>query len=203
MPSPQSRLYLKLTDTEGGGNSIACVEAALQAGDVAALLVRTGTDTAPKTGIKGLLAVAHAHDVALIIDRNVELAAALGADGVEVDASLADYTSARAALGEGAIVGAAPGRNRHAAMELAEAGAAYVGFEDDPSDPESMSVWWAEVMEVPCVAHVAGRDGEVLSAAAAGIEFISPDETLWQSPEHAAETVKHLNDLIAKAGLAP
>lgn len=181
---------------------MACVEAALQAGDVAALLIGAGTQTAPEEGIKGLLAVAHAHDVAVIIQGDAELAQKLGADGVEVEASLEAYQSARTALGEAKIIGTGPGRSRHAAMELAEAGAAYVSFDDDPSEPDSLSAWWAEVMEVPCVTHVAGGDEEVLSAVNAGIEFISPDETLWRSPESAAGTVRRLNELITSAGLA-
>ena len=99
------------------------------------------------------------------------------------------------------IVGAGPA-GITLAMELAEAGASYVSFDDDPSDPESLSVWWAEVMEVPCVAHLAGDDDEVLSAAQAGIEFISPAETMWRSPEAAAQTVQRLNAVIAKAEAA-
>jgi len=202
MSPPQSRLYLKLSEIGGDETFMACVEAALQAGDVAALLIGAEVGVASVEGAKGLLAVAHAHDVALIVDRDYQLAKSLGADGVQVGASLEDYNQARSALGEDLIVGIAQAPNRHIMMELAEAGASYVSFDDDASHPDSLSAWWAEVMEIPSVAHISGNDDEVLSAVNAGIEFISPDETMWQSPLHASETVMRLNDLIAKARVA-
>lgn len=202
MSPPQSRLYLKLTEFGGDGTFMACVEAALQAGDVAALLIGAEVGVAPGEGAKGLLAVAHVHDVALIVDQDYQLAKALGADGVQVGASVEDYAEARAALGDEMIVGIAKAPSRHIMMELAEAGASYVSFDDDASDPDSLSAWWAEVMEVPCVTHLAGHNDEVLSAVNAGIEFISPDETMWQSPQHASETVRRLNDLIGKDSVA-
>ncbi len=201
MSPPQSRLYLKLTNTDGDKDFMACVEAALQAGDVAALLIGAEVGAALKDGAKGLLAVSHANDVALIIDQDVQLAQQLGADGVQVPGNLPAYNAARDALGDDKIIGISADLNRHTAMELAEAGAAYVSFADDPSDPESLSAWWAHVMEVPCVLHLSGHDDEVVNAAVAGIEFISPDETMWQSPQNAAQTVKSLNDLIATAGV--
>lgn len=201
MPPPQSRLYLKLLELGGGGTSIACVEAALQAGDVAALLIGADVGVAPDEGAMGLLAVAHASDVAVIVDQDIQLARRLGADGVQVEANVAAYNEARDALGPDAIVGIGPNASRHAAMELAEAGASYVSFADDPTDPESLSVWWAQVMEIPCVLHLTNDDLAVVAAANAGVEFISPDETMWQSPLSAAETVKRLNDLIATAGV--
>ena len=197
MPSPQSRLYLSLTKNDAVADPEGCLKAAAEAGDVAALLIGAGTD-----GAKGLLAVAHAYDIAVIVDQDVGLAQALDADGVEVEASLEAYQTARSQLGDEKIVGIAPTESRHAAMELAEAGAAYVSFADDPADPDSLSGWWAQVMEIPCVAHMAGHDAEVLSAAGAGIEFIRPDERLWSAPEEAARQVLHLNQLIAKAGAA-
>ncbi len=202
MSPPQSRLYLKLTHVDGDKDYMACVEAALQAGDVAALLIGAGFGAALKDGAKGLLAVSHANDVALIIDQDVQLAQQLGADGVQVAGNMPAYNAARATLGDDKIIGVSADVNRHSAMELAEAGAAYVSFADDPSDPESLSAWWAHVMEVPCVLHLSGHDDEVVNAALAGIEFISPDETIWQSPEHAAQTVKSLNDLLMTAGAA-
>ncbi len=195
MPSPQSRLYLRLTKTDAVSDPQGCLKAAAEAGDVAALLIGAGTD-----GAKGLLAVAHAYDIAVIVDRDVGLAQALDADGVEVEASLEAYQAARSQLGDEKIVGIAPTDSRHAAMELAEAGAAYVSFADDPADSDSLSGWWAQVMEIPCVAHMAGHDAEVLGAAGAGIEFIRPDESVWRGPDVAAERVAHFNQLIATAG---
>lgn len=194
MPSPQSRLYLALTKKDAVADPQGCLEAAAKAGDVAALLIGPETD-----GAKGLLAVAHAYDIAVIVDQDIALARALDADGVEVEASLEAYQAARSQLGDEKIVGIAPTESRHAAMELAEAGAAYVSFADDPANPDSLSGWWAQVMEIPCVAHMTGHDDEVARAAGAGIEFIRPDESLWADADTAAQRITHLTQLIATA----
>jgi thiamine-phosphate pyrophosphorylase len=65
----------------------------------------------------------------------------------------ASVGGARAELGESAIIGAACGLSRHAAMESAEAGADFVTFEaSEPShwdEAAELSVWWDELAVVP------------------------------------------------------
>ena len=41
-------------------------------------------------------------------------------------------------------------------MELAEAGADYVGFDGNSAETAELIFWWAEMMTVPCVAFGVG-----------------------------------------------
>ena len=92
----------------------------------------------------------------------------------------AAYTAARAKLGATAIVGAACGASRHAAMSMGEAGADYVSID------AGLVEWWAGLFEVPCVAAepVTPEDAEPLIAA--GADFIRPALDIWQQPLLAA-----------------
>ena len=178
---------------------MACVEAALQAGDVAALLIDGRANEELTESVVGMVSMAQSMDVAVLIAEDALLAKSAGADGVQIAADVGTLESARALLGDDPIIGVAAGHSRHAAMELAEAGASYVTFDEAANDPESLSAWWAHVMEVPCVAHVAASVEAVMQAVETGVEFVSPDETMWASPEAAAEAVSQYNAAIAGA----
>ncbi len=195
MALPHSRLFLKLSRLPETGSPAASVEAAVQAGDVAALLIDGRSNPELMAEIAGLVSIAQAQDVAVLIADDVALAGLSGADGVQILADGASYASVRKQLGEQVIVGVYARKSRHAAMELAEAGASYVSFEEG-AEGDELAEWWAQVMQVPCVAHVAASDGAVSAAARAGIEFVSPDETIWASPETAAGAVVRLNAII-------
>lgn len=171
----------------------------MQAGDVAALLLDGRTNEELSAQLMGLVSMAQSNDVAALIAEDADLALSIGADGVQISAGLDEYEAARTVLGNEAIVGVAAGHSRHMAMELSEAGASYVTFDDPADGEESLSAWWAHVMEVPCVAHVPATVEAVSAAAAAGIEFISPDEAIWSSPEAAASAVSKFNGAIAGA----
>ena len=132
---------------------MACVEAALQAGDVAALLIDGRANEELTESVVGLVSIAQSKDVAVLIADDAQLAKNAGADGVQVAAEAGVFASARALLGEDSIVGVAAGHSRHAAMELAEAGASYVTFDDVADDPEGLSAWWAHVMAPKRVSH--------------------------------------------------
>ena len=154
MALPHSRLFLKLSRLPESGSLAACLEAALQAGDVAALLIDGRANEELSAQVVGLVSMAQSKDVAAVIAEDVDLAKRAGADGVQISAAIEEYNAARSALGEDAIIGVDAGHSRHAAMELAEAGASYVTFDDAGDGEDSLSAWWAHIMEVPCVAHV-------------------------------------------------
>ncbi len=59
-------------------------------------------------------------------------------------------------------------------MEVAEAGADYVGFDLAAADTAAAIAWWGEMMTVPCVAF--GRFDAATATALArdGADFIAP-----------------------------
>ena len=75
-----------------------------------------------------LVALCAAYGAPLIINDDVELAAAVGAAGVHLGADDADLAHARRALGAGAIIGASCYASLARAEELATAGADYLAF---------------------------------------------------------------------------
>jgi thiamine-phosphate pyrophosphorylase len=107
--------------------------------------------------------------------------------GLQAGDALRAYREARKTLGDDAIVGVACPPERHLAMEVAEAGADYVGF--DLGAPEAIDTlaWWGEMMTVPCIAF--GRLDPAIAAALAhkGADFIAPEPELWKSVDPAGD----------------
>jgi thiamine-phosphate pyrophosphorylase len=207
------RLYLitppRLDDIDAFARRL---EAALSAGDVAALQVRLkdASEARITEVVRALGPVARAHDVALILNDDPALAARLDCDGVHVGQSDASCAEARRLVGRDRIVGVTCHDSRHLAMEAAEMGADYVAFgaffptstKDAPTraDPEILSVW-QETMETPCVAIGGITPDNARGLVAAGADFIAVSSGVWSHPDGEAEAVRALNAAIA-GGLA-
>lgn len=189
MNLPRCRLYLRVPEDAEPGRARACLAAAVEAGDVAALLVGgDGREEKTIAMFEALKPIARERDLAVVVARDAGLAQRLGADGVEV-ADRAACDAARRLMGASAIVGADCAASRHLAMELAEAGADYVGFANAADGGLERVEWWAELFEVPCVA-LDGVEPETAAALARlGADFVRPAQSMWDSPESARETV--------------
>ncbi|OCX66139.1 thiamine phosphate synthase [Thioclava sp. SK-1] len=137
--------------------------------------------------------VAHARDVALVIERHVQLVERHGLDGVHLTDGARTVRHARKELGSDAIVGAHCGVSRHNGMTAGEAGADYVCFgpigdsnlgsgdkiEDD------LFQWWSEVIEVPIVAE--GALTEALIAQYAPVtDWFAIGEEIWREEDPSA-----------------
>jgi thiamine-phosphate pyrophosphorylase len=176
-----------------------CLAAALEAGDVAALLVREdGAEERTVRMLGTLQSLAQGRNVAVVLAGPEELAQRLGADGVEVS-ERAGYDAARKRLGASAIVGADCGISRHFAMEMAEAGADYVGFANAAEGGREFVAWWGELFEVPCVALDPAAPDEAGELARLGADFVTPAEAMWASPAGAGEVVLETLRRLAEA----
>ena len=80
------------------------------------------------TNARALLALCHEHGAKLIVNDDVELALAIGADGVHLGATDAPLAEARMRLGREAILGASCGPDLDRARAAWAAGASYVAF---------------------------------------------------------------------------
>ncbi|WP_137388202.1 thiamine phosphate synthase [Rhodoligotrophos defluvii] len=178
------------------------LSAALQAGDAAALLIAGDDRHQLRPRAEAVLPLGQAHNLAVLLNDCPELAAELGADGVQIAADLARYRHARGILGNDRIVGAFCGRSRHAAMELGEAGAEYVAFDEaapwveNGTEPFSLLGWWAQVFEVPCVAFAPASEADLRRHVSLGVEFIRPADDMWRSPNAARDTIGRFNAVI-------
>jgi len=173
-------------------------KAALEAGDVASVLLLTaGASEADLRGqIERLRPLAQDRDAAFLLEGRADLALETQCDGVHVPANPGALKALRQALGEDMILGADCDSSRHLAMLAGEIGADYVFL--DSRDPELIA-WWAELMEVPCVAH-GGLDLESAPGLiAAGADFLAPDTAIWRHPKGPKAAVKAFNKLMIEA----
>lgn len=192
------------------------LEAAFSAGDVAAfqLRLKDASDEQIREAVQVLMPIAHAHDVAFILNDRVDLARELGCDGVHLGQEDMSLAEARKALGADKAIGISCHDSRHMAMEAGENGADYVAFgafhPTQSKSPEKLAKygtptaeileWWASHTTVPCVA-IGGMTPENCGAfVTAGADFIAAITAVWSHPQGAAAAVRDFNMAI-KNGL--
>lgn len=180
--------------------------AALDAGDVASVLLRAADLPAPAAhrAAEVLCPLVQSRDVAFVVDGAPELAAACDCDGVHLAAGEMAVGAARAVIGPEAIVGVACDRSRHDAMVAAETGADYVAFGTWNAAPEAalreLLAWWQETMVVPCVAMGAADLDDAAALARAGADFLALDDAVWRHPVGVAEAVAQITVALAAPG---
>ena len=138
-------------------------------------------------------AVAHARDVAVVIETHLRLAERHGLDGVHLTDGARSVRAARKDLGADAIIGAFCAASRHDGMAAGEAGADYVAF--GPVGASSLGAgaqvdrdlftWWSEMIEVPVVAEGALTPALVTDMAEITDFFAFGDE-IWAQDDAAA-----------------
>lgn len=144
--------------------------------------------------------VAHARDVAIVIDNHLILAERLGLDGVHLTDGARTVRKARKDLGADAIVGAFCGTSRHEGMSAGEAGADYVALGPlglttlgDGSVVEFDTFeWWSQVIEVPIIAEGA-LTAELVAKFGPVTDFFAVGEEIWGADDPLAA----LRSLIA------
>jgi thiamine-phosphate pyrophosphorylase len=147
--------------------------------------------------------VAHARDVAIVIDNHLILAERLGLDGVHLTDGARTVRKARKDLGADAIVGAFCGTSRHEGMSAGEAGADYVALGpigatalgDGSSVEFDVLEWWSEVIEVPMIAEGA-LTAELVAKYGPVTDFFAVGEEIWGSDDPLAA----LKALLAPLG---
>jgi thiamine-phosphate pyrophosphorylase len=207
---PRSRLYLFTPQLDDTTSFAGALDAALTAGDVAAVLLRLA-DADERTLInraKSIGGVVQRRDVALLLDGRPDIVGRAGADG----AHLSGIEALRGALGglkPDRIAGVGGLRSRHDAMLAAEANPDYMMFGEpdrrgnQARRPEFAAIlerveWWAELFQLPCIGYAAAAD-EIRPLAEAGADFVALGEWIWQEPSGAETAVKAAADNIAAA----
>ena len=173
------------------------LESVLKVADVACLLIAAPADARDDdlaAIAQPLIRAAQARDVAALLFGRAALAKTLGADGIHLDLrafatgdAMRVYREARKTLAEDAIVGAACPPERHLAMEIAEAGADYVGFDLEAPDAAETIAWWGEVMTVPCIAFGRLDPATATSLARDRADFIAPEPEVWNGVDPVGE----------------
>ena len=147
--------------------------------------------------------IAHAHDVALVIDSHVGLVERLGLDGVHLTDGARSVRKVRKQLGADAIVGAFCGASRHDGMNAGEAGADYIAFGpvgdtalgDGTVADYDLFEWWSQMIELPVVAEGA-LDADTVARLAPVTDFFAIGEEIWREDDAVAA----LTRLAARMG---
>jgi thiamine-phosphate pyrophosphorylase len=194
---PRRRLYLVTPLLGDPAVFLRDIDAALTAGDIAAILLRLekSDERTLVTRAKAVGAIVQRRDIALLLDGCPELAARAGADGAHLT-GIEALTAALGMLKPDRIAGAGGLRSRHDAMLAGEAGADYVMFgEPDtrggrpPVDAiEERLHWWSELFEAPCVGFATSLD-EVAPLAQAGADFVALGDWLWTQAKAPAAVI--------------
>jgi thiamine-phosphate pyrophosphorylase len=174
--------------------------AALDAGDVAAVQLRlkdVADDVLQKT-IERLRPVVQSRDVAFLVNDRPDLAVKHGCDGAHVGQTDLPAPAARKILRD-LTLGVTCHGSKHLAMQAGEDGADYVAFgafypTTTKTPPALADVdtlrWWAEVMEVPCVAIGGITAANCAPLVQAGADFLAVVGAVWNFPEGAAAGVR-------------
>jgi thiamine-phosphate pyrophosphorylase len=139
------------------------------------------------------VAAARPFELGILIADDLVTACNAGANGVYFSSLSASIAKARDALGSGAVIGAASGSSRHAAMENAEAGADFIVF--DAANTAALaaalelSSWWDEVASVPVALDFASSrpDRSVLLKARPDFLLIEETSSAGESLTFATE----------------
>ena len=147
--------------------------------------------------------VAHARDVALVIQEHIALAETLGLDGVHLSDGARSVRKTRETLGADAIVGTFAAASKHDGMTAGDAGADYVAFGpvgdsalgDGTRAEIDLFEWWSEAIEIPVVAE-GDLNEEIIAKLAPVTDFFAIGEEIWRNDDASAA----LGRLIAAMG---
>lgn len=196
-PAPIApRLYVrvKVTDDAQAKRAADALGRAGAIFDIAAVLLQPAAEAgeALSARLGQLVAASHALGAACLIENNVALAEAIGADGAHLDGTTA-LAGALPALRPYGIAGVGGLRTKHDAMTAAEAGADYLMFgEPDAQDRRppfdatlERTEWWVQLFEPPCVAYARTLE-EVGALVSIGADFVAVDDALLEAPDALA-----------------
>ena len=180
------RLFAVLPAEAMQHDPAACLRAFSSHADIASLLLPAETDSS--ASLQGLVTQAQSLGAAVLVRDSVERMRQLGADGLHVEGDNAQRLARlRHELGDEVIIGACCPTRRHAAMELGEEGADYLGIDQrTQARGENLLAWWAQMFTVPVVAMHPVAPEELLQLFRLGADFAVPVATMWQDVEQAA-----------------
>lgn len=208
--STRCRLYL-ITPVAFEPKAFAeTLKAALDAGDVACLQIRLkpADDDAVRRAVEALMPVAHARNVAVIVNDRADIAAAMGCDGAHIGQEDMPYAQARKLLGPDRIIGVTCHASRHLAMLAGEEGADYVAFgaffptktkaPKTHAEPEILT-WWSDLFEISCVAVGGITVENVDILVRAGADFVAVSSGVWDYAQGPANAVKAFNHVMRES----
>lgn len=207
-PRRVGRLHV-LTDPRPDVDPLPAVRAALVAGaDVIQVRRKGGTDRACYDVARATVAACREHGAQCIVDDRVDVALAVGADGVHLGATDLPVEVARRVLGPDALIGGTA-REPASARRLVEAGADYLGVgplratttKDGLPAPLGAAgvAGVAAAVDVPVIAIGGVVLGDVAALRRAGVHGVAVTGAVVRAADPAA-AVRDLLRALATAG---
>ena len=154
--------------------------------------------------VRPYVETAQSANIAVLLADETRLAGRLEADGVHVsEPKTLDLDEQAKLQDRGLIVGTAGINTRHLALQTGEREVDYLFFGrtdrdlEDETHPKTvaLSLWWAQMMAIPCVALSGTSDAAFTALADGGVEFIAVRDQIWTA-DHPGEEVARLNTLL-------
>lgn len=147
--------------------------------------------------------VAHARDVAVVIENHVLFVERHGLDGIHLTDGARQIRALRKDLGADAIVGSYCGVTRHEGMTAGEAGADYVAFGpigaaglgSGAQAPRDLFEWWSEMIEVPVIAEGA-LTRDLIESFAPVTDFFAVGSEVWGADDPLAALKALLSPIL-------
>jgi len=205
MSTHRQRLYLITPPIAEPAEFPPKLEAALDAGDIAAVLLRLAPadERTLISRAKAMATIVQRRDVALLLDDRPDIAPRAGADGAHLT-GVERFVAALALLKPDRIAGCGGLRSRHDAMLAGEAGAHYVLFGEPGrhgrrapfAEVQERLRWWAELFEIACVGYAESLD-EVAPLKQTGADFIALGEWIWTEPQGVGAAIAAAAERLA------
>ena len=211
MTPEKTRLYLITPPVAKAADFAAILEAALDAGDVACVLLRLAArdEGEAKKIIRTLNEIAQPRGAAVLVEADAGshspgVATRANADGVHFSRGLSpELENTLKSLQPERIVGIGGLKTKDDAMTAGEAGVDYLmfgepapdGFTPDIARTLERAAWWAEIFNVPCVAFAA-RLPDVAALSDAGVDFVALGDAVWSDPRGPAAAVAEADRLL-------
>ena len=147
--------------------------------------------------------VAHARDVAIVIENHALFVERHGLDGIHLTDGSRAIRALRKDLGADAIVGSFCGISRHEGMSAGEAGADYVAFGPigeaglglGAQAPRDLFEWWSEMIEVPVIAEGA-LTRTLVESFAPVTDFFALGPEIWGAEDPLAALKAVLSPIL-------
>jgi thiamine-phosphate pyrophosphorylase len=148
--------------------------------------------------------VAHARDVALVIERHALLVDRLGLDGVHLLDGGRNIRNLRKDMGKDTILGAFCNTSRHEGLSAGEAGADYVSFgpihtgalgNGSQVNPDLLQ-WWSEMIEVPVIIE-GGLTEKLITDLSNKVDFFAIGPEIWNTKDPLAHLKKLANARVS------
>ena len=147
--------------------------------------------------------VAHARDVAIVIENHALFVERHGLDGIHLTDGSRAIRALRKELGADAIVGSFCGISRHEGMSAGEAGADYVSFGPigdtglglGTQAPRDLFEWWSEMIEVPVIAEGA-LTRDLVESFAPVTDFFALGPEIWGAEDPLAALKAILSPIL-------